>query len=72
MAKLPYGIHKDPYEPRVYSGSDGLRKWKIRKTNSSFGNWAAHIANPQSYQQQSRTIFALTLEEMAHKLAYVA
>lgn len=58
-----HNIEKSAFRRREYVGySDGA--WRITRTNSSFGNWAAsHATN-----QRAPMLFAWNLRQLSAKL----
>lgn len=65
-----HNIEKSGFHHGQYVGYSGGRVFRITRTNSSFGNWAAHQQNdvPGYPAQRQATLFAFTLSAMSAQL----
>jgi hypothetical protein len=61
--KSMFNIEKSGFRRGEYVGYGGGKVWRIKKTNSSFGNWFAH--NQDSYNEQ---LYAMRLSDLQAKL----
>ena len=65
----PSGFHKGQYV-----GYGAGKVWRIRKTNSTYGNWIAQACKPASPDADPlvANIYAFRLSDMSGKLAALA
>jgi hypothetical protein len=65
-----HNIEKSGFHHGQYVGYSGGRVFRITKSNSSFGNWAARQQNdvPGYPAQQQPTLYAFTLAAMSAQL----
>lgn len=63
-----HNIEKSGFHAGEYVGYSKGRVFRIRKTNSSFGNWIATQQNANNAQ----TIYAMRLSDMSKKLDELA
>lgn len=70
MHSLP-NIEKSGFHRGQYVGYGAGKVWRIRKTNSTYGNWIAQACKPASPEADPliTNIYAFRLEQMAEKLA---
>jgi len=61
--KAMQNIEKSAFRKGEYVGYAGGKVWRIKKTNSSYGNWFAH--NRDSYNEQ---LYAMRLSDLQAKL----
>jgi hypothetical protein len=60
-------IEKSAFRKGEYVGYSNGKVFKIKKSNSTYGNWFAH--NRDNYNEQ---VFAFGLDSMSEKLSKVA
>jgi hypothetical protein len=69
MTALPHNIDKSAFHRGEYVGYAACSVWRITKSNSSFGRWAAYCSSPISdVITRNTTLFAWTLDDMSAKL----
>ena len=69
MNTLPHNIEKSAFNRGEYVGYAACSVWRIARSNSSFGRWAARCDSPISdVVTRNTTIFAWTLDDMSAKL----
>lgn len=66
-----HNIEKSAFHKGQYVGYGAGRVWRIRKTNSTYGNWVAWRMLPNSPQIDPANVthYAFTLSSMSAKLA---
>ena len=60
-----HNIEKSAFRHGEYIGYGGGKVWRIRKTNSTYGNWIARDQNDNALWDP---IYAFRLKEMSEKL----
>jgi hypothetical protein len=69
MNALPHNIEKSAFHRGEYVGYAACSVWRIERSTSSFGRWAARCDSPiADIVTRNLTIFAWTLDDMSAKL----
>lgn len=71
MAAMPHNIEKSAFRRGEYVGYGAGYVWRIRRTNSSFGNWVAvaHHGGGGERVMDMPTPYAFRLAELGEKIA---
>jgi hypothetical protein len=69
MNALPHNIEKSAVHRGEYVGYAACSIWRIERSTSSFGRWAARCDSPiADIVTRNLTLFAWTLDDMSAKL----
>ena len=70
MTSLPYNIEKSAFRRGEYVGYSAGYVFRVERSNSSFGNWQARLAqyNPVNPRLSNRIFYAFTLVDLGAKL----